>query len=273
MHSDLTLDIMDDVTTALGKAFRLFQQTICPLYGTRELPREANARKRRRKQGADPAEKPLDEPLKKEFNIQTYKYHSLGDYVDTIRRLGTTDSYSTTVVSNLRMPCTSIYSQRLQGELEHRTSKARYLRTDRRSFVKQLTRIERRQTRLNRIKRKLSPQIPVEGVATTPEAHHHIGMSENRYEHIGTFLRSHSGDPAMKVEQFISWSPMTRCSDVLEFFTPIKRASAPSNQGHAGKRQQCTVRKLGRLWHSPIGEHKCVRFRRCVIQTRPPLSP
>jgi hypothetical protein len=36
---------------------------------------------------------------KKTFNLNTYKAHALGDYVETIRRCGTTDSYSTEPVS------------------------------------------------------------------------------------------------------------------------------------------------------------------------------
>ncbi len=35
----------------------------------------------------------------KAFNLQTYKLHSLGDYVRTITMFGTTDSYSTQIVS------------------------------------------------------------------------------------------------------------------------------------------------------------------------------
>lgn len=38
-------------------------------------------------------------PVKKSFNLWTYKIHSLGDYVKTICRYGTTDSYSTQTVS------------------------------------------------------------------------------------------------------------------------------------------------------------------------------
>ena len=33
------------------------------------------------------------------FNINTYKFHALGDYKKAIRRFGTTDSYTTRVVS------------------------------------------------------------------------------------------------------------------------------------------------------------------------------
>jgi hypothetical protein len=35
----------------------------------------------------------------KQLNLKTYKYHALGDYLHTIRRVGTTDSYSTQPVS------------------------------------------------------------------------------------------------------------------------------------------------------------------------------
>jgi hypothetical protein len=91
---------MDDVTASLGKAFRHFNAKICPAYSTKELPREAAARRRRRgntnvTEKAKPAN---DNPTKKMLNLQTYKYHSLDDYARTIRQLGTTDSYSTTTV-------------------------------------------------------------------------------------------------------------------------------------------------------------------------------
>lgn len=104
LHSDLSLDILDEVTTDLGKEFRHFQQAICPRYSTRELPREANARRRRRKK--DGAQAFSDsEPSMKALNLETYKHHSLGDYVKTIRLLGTTDSFSTTVVRLPQAPC------------------------------------------------------------------------------------------------------------------------------------------------------------------------
>jgi hypothetical protein len=36
---------------------------------------------------------------KKQLNLNTYKYHAMGDVASTIRRYGTTDSYSTEQVS------------------------------------------------------------------------------------------------------------------------------------------------------------------------------
>ena len=38
------------------------------------------------------------EPYLENFNLETYKYHLLGDYIAMICRFGTTDSYSTTMV-------------------------------------------------------------------------------------------------------------------------------------------------------------------------------
>ena len=37
-----------------------------------------------------------------------------------------------------------------------------------------------------------------EDVATTPDVHYQIGLSENRHEHIPSFLQAHEGDPAVK---------------------------------------------------------------------------
>jgi hypothetical protein len=43
--------------------------------------------------------KPSHGRMPKTFNLQTYKIHALGDYVEAIKTFGTTDSYSTEVVS------------------------------------------------------------------------------------------------------------------------------------------------------------------------------
>ena len=85
--------------------------------------------------------------------------------------------------------------------MEHRTPKARYKRTDKKMFIKQLTQIERRQIRLQRLKRKysLSPNSTNDKVEKSVKEHHHIGKSESHYEDIGSFLRLHAGDPAAKV--------------------------------------------------------------------------
>lgn len=137
MHSDITLEILDQRTTDLGEKFRQFKTKVCAAYHTQELDREIDARSRRqakvaakraetgnvdvvgqgtaaRKSRTDVVAKgknkaslgqsqdasaPKQPRRMKTFNFQTYKFHALGDYVASIRHFGTTDSYSTEPVS------------------------------------------------------------------------------------------------------------------------------------------------------------------------------
>jgi len=63
-----------------------------------------------------------------------------------------------------------------------------------------MTRIERRQARIRRIKQKLKTgRAQAEDVSTAPEVHHHISSSQNRHEHIPSFLNAHEGDRAIQV--------------------------------------------------------------------------
>lgn len=130
-HTDLSLDILESVTIQLGQSLRVFEAQTCSVYNTRELKREEIAR-RQRAESASTANKsaPDNAPdmedltcnvaassststpiqtkstskkasgkLRKTLNLNTYKDHSLGDYVETIRRCGTIDSYSTESVN------------------------------------------------------------------------------------------------------------------------------------------------------------------------------
>ena len=163
MHTDLTLDILDSLTSILGQKLRRFDDETCSKFVTLELPREAEARKRRAAKAStkktegptnsaypsasQPSSAPNPVPLpssltasfhseaplapmktlyprpalapdpdpyeveakvpdpktpktqrSKRLNLNTYKHHAYGDYSWTIRRLGTTDSYSTEAV-------------------------------------------------------------------------------------------------------------------------------------------------------------------------------
>lgn len=101
LHSDSTLLILDDVTQSLGEVMRHFKDVVCPAYSTKELVRETKARQRRKAQaGGSATSQPTPTiALPKSYNLETYKHHSLGDTADTIRRLGTTESYCSRVVS------------------------------------------------------------------------------------------------------------------------------------------------------------------------------
>jgi len=102
----------------------------------------------------------------------------------------------------------------VQGELEHRNAKARYKRTNKFFFTKQMAQIERRQKRIRRIRQKISKEggdlsgIGDEVKTNNLDAQHHIGISENLHQDIGLFLREREGDPAVKVLLHdISWTP------------------------------------------------------------------
>lgn len=98
MHSDITLNILDHQTTILGSELRDFQKKTCADFDTYELRRETEARHRREvKKGSSGT----SGRIRKVINLQTYKFHALGDYVATIRMIGTTDSYSTELVSRI----------------------------------------------------------------------------------------------------------------------------------------------------------------------------
>ncbi|KAF8190150.1 hypothetical protein BJ912DRAFT_799703, partial [Pholiota molesta] len=124
---------------------------------------------------------------RKTLNLNTYKDHSLGDYVETIRRNGTIDSYSTEAM-----------------ELEHRSPKSRYRRTSRKQFVKQLTQIERRQARICRIHQKFNA---ADKAQTAPKhekgpdsssCDYHIGKTQNYPIYLDGMARENRHDPAAK---------------------------------------------------------------------------
>jgi hypothetical protein len=99
MHHDMTLSLLDYMTTWLGAQMRLFDHVTCSTVVTRELQREADARARREGKGKA-ANKGTAARKPAKLGIFTIKFHFLGDYVDYIRQYGTTDSYSSEMVSS-----------------------------------------------------------------------------------------------------------------------------------------------------------------------------
>ncbi|KAL1658479.1 hypothetical protein GGF50DRAFT_67162 [Schizophyllum commune] len=132
MHTDTTLALLEELTTEFGKLAREFEQLSSSHYTTVETPKEAAARARRelsrvaaakgqpKPTGADVAAAPKTRKPKK-LNLATYKFHALGDYVTTIKRYGTTDSYTTQT-----------------SELAHRVIKRLYQLTNKRDAMKQI---------------------------------------------------------------------------------------------------------------------------------------
>ncbi|KAJ3504726.1 hypothetical protein NMY22_g17828 [Coprinellus aureogranulatus] len=133
LHNDFTLNLLEYTMSQLGAEMRSFHHA-CAGIPTKETESEAEARAgKKATPGKGPEQRPV--PLK----IFTIKFHYLGDYVTTIRRLGTTDSYSTQT-----------------GELYHREPKSWYPRTDKKDYELQLAQIERRKSRLAQIRARNS---------------------------------------------------------------------------------------------------------------------
>lgn len=105
LHTDDTLGFFNTATVVLGQSVRKFSKTTCAHYHTTELPHEYAARGRRAAALAsqqtvrDGKKKATDSaaigPKLKKLNLETYKYHALGDYPNMIRHMGTTDNFST----------------------------------------------------------------------------------------------------------------------------------------------------------------------------------
>ena len=103
LHTERTLKFFESAVALLRRSVAIFQETTCSIYATKELPQESAARGRRvavllKKQGRTNTHINLTVKYKR-LNLTTYKYHALGDYPDMIRRYGTTDNYTTQIVS------------------------------------------------------------------------------------------------------------------------------------------------------------------------------
>lgn len=104
MHHESSLQLLEAVTQEFCKLHRKFKKVTCQFFYTTELPSESSKRARThaRKVKNATAQGRIPDPIalsvnttKKEYNLNTYKYHSVsGDYVSTIRTYGTVDSYS-----------------------------------------------------------------------------------------------------------------------------------------------------------------------------------
>ncbi len=84
---------------------RDFEHSICSQFQTYELPCEIEAQKHREEAqqlglGVDPVPASAGRKRTKTFNLFTYKWHALGDYVSAIRLFGGTDGFLLQLVSD-----------------------------------------------------------------------------------------------------------------------------------------------------------------------------
>ena len=139
MHTDDMLKLMESVTIALGNHLRAFTTETCTAFTTKELRRETEAQircqghKSLQKHGKSSSQQNNAQATAQKvrtLNLQTYKLHALGDYMEQIRTYGTVDSYSTQTVSHQSLLiCLSSNILIFQGKLEHCIGKSRFAHT------------------------------------------------------------------------------------------------------------------------------------------------
>ncbi|KZV64559.1 hypothetical protein PENSPDRAFT_561883, partial [Peniophora sp. CONT] len=155
--SDTPLKVFEVVTVHLTNTLRHFADVVCPAFpNTMETDREYRARrdaqakaKGKASGAANSSAADAGARRHKTFNLNTYKFHSLPDYVESIRRFGTTDSYSTQI-----------------GELVHRLVKQHYARTNRRDHESQIIALDV----LQRVHERMAAELDEAEVAARTQA-------------------------------------------------------------------------------------------------------
>lgn len=238
LHTEKTVQILEAVTTELGRSVRRFKKESAYL-DTRELPKEEAARGRRKAalSAAKGAPTPASMGKKhKTLNLSTIKWHSAGYIGQDVRDVGPTDIYSTQTVWQSRMfPKTSILTS-LQGETEHKRVKRFYALTNKAVHEGQIAAKQQREQIVTNIKKRdpevSRPDEPVEssekprkrgrprktsmfqGGDETLEkvrcdVHHHISDRRRDREDIVRMVSEHPEDPALKVRSKFSESNTT----------------------------------------------------------------
>jgi hypothetical protein len=99
MHSESTINFLEKTFRKLSRKLRKFRDDTCAAFNTSELPKEKAARQRAaQRSGTNSTIPESNSPRTKKFNLSTYKFHAMGDYVGTIKLFGTTDSFTTQIV-------------------------------------------------------------------------------------------------------------------------------------------------------------------------------
>jgi hypothetical protein len=101
LHSDTTLTVLDETFKRLSRQLRKFRDVTCAAFSTVELPKEMIARSRKASRGrsdADGRDTRNCGRKGKKFNMNTYKFHAMGDYLHSIRLFGTVDSFTSQIV-------------------------------------------------------------------------------------------------------------------------------------------------------------------------------
>ncbi|KAI0667060.1 hypothetical protein C8Q78DRAFT_1140637 [Trametes maxima] len=189
MHTDTSLQILDDSTSLLGNELRHFAAVTCTKFDTRETQAEYDLRKRAEARRASNQAGPSNSAAQPSSSTAQQSY-----YAWCIKRTGTTDSYTTQM-----------------GEHEHRRVKARWRRTNGVRGGAQVVNIDARESRMHDMAYELSdlgldiPSLPVQRVSSGPEPspipagqHHHIGNTVKNFVDLRQWQVENPGDPVVE---------------------------------------------------------------------------
>ncbi|KAG1816390.1 uncharacterized protein BJ212DRAFT_1209724, partial [Suillus subaureus] len=101
MHSETTLSVLDKTFKCLSCQLRNFHDFTCTAFTTMELPKETAApqcKAAHQHPGIGNPDPRSGGRKAKKFNLNTYKFHAMGDYLQTIQLFGTTDSFTSQIV-------------------------------------------------------------------------------------------------------------------------------------------------------------------------------
>jgi hypothetical protein len=230
LHVDKTLESFEAATADLGRLGRRFAQVSAEKFSPQPTPEEKATAARqkariaaKRKTVQHRVSKPRvhRSKTKKVLNLFTYKWHALGDYVRWIRRYGTTDNYTTQMVSyhpSTMVMYLSLIPFNQKGEQEHKRVKWWYRFTNKSiKFRTQIAKHERRRRILRKSYHSQSnltkekPGVPSLAFdqedpipPSDPKCRYHISSSVRYYEDIFRWSSSCDGDSALTVTYCLS---------------------------------------------------------------------
>ncbi|KAG2028759.1 hypothetical protein BDR03DRAFT_882737 [Suillus americanus] len=101
MHSKTTLSILDVRFKKLSHQLRKFRNSTCAAFVTVKLPKEKTAHEcnaAHQHSGSNNPNAGSGGRKTKKFNLNTYKFHAMGDYLQSIQLFGTVDSFTSQIV-------------------------------------------------------------------------------------------------------------------------------------------------------------------------------
>jgi hypothetical protein len=244
LHTETTVQDLENSTAQLGDLLRDFQKMVCPEYGTYDLPtvEAARSRRRTRKAAAPPpthvhadSVSEEDEQMQKgkkkmerkirQLNLNSYKLHSLGGYAKAIRQYGTTDNYNSQTVCLFRVYehylLLIFCNSRVNSSIDEANSVTSVLTSV--GIGKQVRRecYFHRTQALRKAKKSLIedtlPTVPFHVKErlppTSPDQHHHISLDTRSKIIIPIWLNQHEDDPALPICPFMFLIQLIQFSD------------------------------------------------------------